>query len=50
MGGIYEVIHDIHTGFHKGWFRHSKVDKEQFTERQRDGRISLLLYFQKKGK
>jgi hypothetical protein len=33
MGGIYEVrrqdwlrFHDIHTKFHKNWFRHSKVD------------------------
>jgi hypothetical protein len=34
MGGIYEVRRsdelsclDIHTKFHKDWFRHSEVDK-----------------------
>jgi hypothetical protein len=43
MGGIYEVLrwdelrcHDIHTEFHKDWFRHSKVDMG--IHRQTDGR------------
>jgi hypothetical protein len=41
MGGIYEVRrgdglrwHDIHTKFHKDWFRHSKVDMGEFTDTQ----------------
>jgi hypothetical protein len=36
MGGIYEVCHwdglrchDIHTKFHKDWFRHSKFTDTQ---------------------
>jgi hypothetical protein len=40
MGEIYEVscldglnCNDIHTKFHKDWFRHSKVDRERgFTD------------------
>jgi hypothetical protein len=39
IGGIYEVhhsdglgCHDIHTEFHKDWFRHSKIDKGGFTD------------------
>jgi hypothetical protein len=28
MEGIYEICHDIHTKFHKDWFRHSKVDRK----------------------
>jgi hypothetical protein len=34
---------DIHTKFHKIWFRHSKVDKgDTQTHRQEGYRISLL--------
>jgi hypothetical protein len=39
MGGIYEVrqwdrlrCHDIHTEFHKEWFRHSKVGRGGYTD------------------
>jgi hypothetical protein len=39
MGGFYEVhhwdglrCHDIHTKFHKDWFRHSKVYMGGYTD------------------
>jgi hypothetical protein len=40
--------HDIHTEFHKDWFRHSKVDcgGDTQTHRQNGDLINLLLFFQ----
>jgi hypothetical protein len=39
MGGVYEMqrwdglrCHDIHTEFHKDWFRHSDVNRGRFTD------------------
>jgi hypothetical protein len=34
MGGIYEDVVEMHTKFHKDWFRHSKVDNGEFTDTQ----------------
>jgi hypothetical protein len=55
MEGIYGVSrwdglrsHDIHTEFHKDWFRHSKVDQGRHTDRQHDDGISLILFFKNK--
>jgi hypothetical protein len=58
MRGIYEGLrsdglryHDIHTKFHKDWFRHLKVDgadAHTHTHRQQGDLMSLLLYFQYK--
>jgi hypothetical protein len=58
MGGIYEIFcwdglrcHDIHTNFHKDWFRHSKADSGTAgtpTHRQDTARIGLLLFFENK--
>jgi hypothetical protein len=56
MGGIYEVCrwnrlrcHDMHTEFHKDWYRHSKVNwGDSQTHRQHGDRISLLSLFQNK--
>jgi hypothetical protein len=56
MGGIYEVHHgdglrghDIHTKFDKDWFKHSKVNRGEFTntkpQRQNGDCISLLSFF-----
>jgi hypothetical protein len=52
MGGIYEVCrsdglrcHDIHTKFHKEWFRNSKVDAGTHTHRQQGDLINLLYFF-----
>jgi hypothetical protein len=51
MGGIYEVsrwdglrYYDIHTKFHKDWFRHSKANRGETHRQQRD-LISLLYFF-----
>jgi hypothetical protein len=55
MGWIYEVwrwdglrCHDMHITFHKGWFRHSKVDGDSQTHRQYCDLISQLLFSQSK--
>jgi hypothetical protein len=53
MGGIYEVrrwdglrYRDMHTKFHKDWFRHSNLDRgDTQAHRQHGDRISLLLFF-----
>jgi hypothetical protein len=56
MRGIYELrrwdglsCHDIHTKFHKDWFRHSNIDGggggDTQKHRQHGDLISLLLFF-----
>jgi hypothetical protein len=48
MGGFmkYARCHDIHTNFHKDWFRHLKVDDKGDSQTQQDEeRISILLLF-----
>jgi hypothetical protein len=42
-GEMGVMFHDMHTKFHKDWFRHSKVDRG--THRQRSDLISLLIFF-----
>jgi hypothetical protein len=53
---IYEVhrcdwlrCHDIHTEFHKCWYRQSNGDKERYrrrhSDRQQGNLLSLLLFF-----
>jgi hypothetical protein len=38
--------HDIHTEFHKDWFRHSEVNRgDTQTHTQQRDRISLLSFF-----
>jgi hypothetical protein len=58
MAGIYELHlwdglrwHDIHTKFHKNWFRHSNVDRGDThtqTQRHKANLIRPLLVFQNK--
>jgi hypothetical protein len=40
--------HDIDIKFNEDWFRHSKVNKGEYTYRQEGDFISLLLFFQNK--
>jgi hypothetical protein len=54
MGRMYELRrwnwprrYDIHTKFHKEWFKYSKFVRED-AHRQQSDLISLLLYFQNK--
>jgi hypothetical protein len=36
---------NVHTKFHKVWFRHSKVNREEQTHRDEGDLIGLLLFF-----
>jgi hypothetical protein len=52
MGRIYEVCcwyglrcHDMHTKFHKNWFRHSKVDGGGGIHRDTDSMVISEAYF-----
>jgi hypothetical protein len=54
MGGIYEVplwdglrCHDIHTEFHKYWFRHSNVNRGRYTHTDSMGLASFSNTFRK---
>jgi hypothetical protein len=55
MEGIYEIrlceelmCYDVHTKFHKDWFRHSEVDKgdaQTQTQREHVDLLRLPLFF-----
>jgi hypothetical protein len=40
------ILKLIHTRFHKDRFRHSKVNRGRFKDKQHGDLISLLLFFQ----
>jgi hypothetical protein len=42
--------HDMHTNFHKVWFRHSEAEREEYTGTNTDRMETAIAYFRNVGK